>query len=899
MIKLTGGIGSFTISWDPLHIPDIAGYVVCGVPGVEDFAVSGSNILNVGPETSYTYYTTTSGMFSAKVAAYDSFSNPKALILSDLNFSTLQTVEVLGLLSETLDALTGQLTESQLHQDLSGRIDLIDLPTLGLVDRLDQEILDRGLAVTQEAQDRATALTSYYTKVEADSATASAITGATSSLVSNSSLATSLSSYYTKTAADEATASAITGATSSLVSNSSLATSLTSYYTKTEADSATATAITGATSSLVSNSSLATSLSSYYTKVEADSATATAITGATSSLVSNSSLATSLSSYYTKTEADSATASAITGATSEFVTNNSLASSLTSYYTKTAADSAVATYVDQTSTTIQGLVASASIESTVRASTTGPDWDSGTVYTKGKVVVFKVGSTPYLFQRITATGGTPSPSVVDGVAQTTTDWKPVAANLYAETMLKTDVNGHVVGVGIANDGVTGEVEILADKFKIVHPTLPATSAQVFTVGTVNGVTGQVGIRGELLIDGSLIVSQNVSVGGTLSIGGATVSFAAPTPVGIGAIETSLGNAPAGILNSNVTATSINAVATNLSNAPAGILNSNVTPTSINAVATSLSNAPAGILNSNVTATSIGAVKTDLTNAPSGILNSNITLSGLGYTVPTYDLIGGTKPPTDADKTSSILGTTGTLTLNAALTINSLLTISGSAAGITSGLASYNADGSGFWVSKDVSNSRLRVGTVSAGVLTNGFVWDGTAFKVKGEIQATSGTFSGNITSSATITGGTLQTSGSGDRIVISGADNKLSFFGNRGDGTTDDVITVGAPFTDGGRTTYARFGKNTTGYSRVGITALSYSGAGIVASSVTDGAALLQGGTTLGGYGASLSGYIPLKLMPGASTTDPSDYGAGNFYVRSDGVLRYHDGSSWKTVQLV
>jgi len=659
MIKLTGGIGSFTITWDPINIPDVLGYVVCGVPGGEDFVVSGSNILNVGPETSFTYYTTTSGMFSVKVACYDSFSDPKNLILSGLNFSTLQTVEVKGLLSEALDALTGQLTESQLHADLSGRIDLIDLPTLGLVDRLDQEILDREGAVAQEAQDRATALTSYYTKVEADSATASAITGATSSLVSNSSLATSLSSYYTKV----------------------------------EADSATASAITGATSSLVSNSSLATSLSSYYTKVEADSATASAITGATSSLVSNSSLATSLSSYYTMT----------------------------------AADSAIATYVDQTSATIQGLVSSASIESHVRASTTGPDWDSGTVYAKGKVVVFTVGAEPYLFQRITSTGGTPSPSVVSGVAQPTTDWKPVSANLYAETMLKTDVNGHVVGVGIANDGATGEVEILADKFKIVHPTLPEQVAQVFTVGTVNGVTGQVGIRGELLIDGSLLVSENVAVGGTLSIGGATVSFAAPTPVGIGAIETSLGNAPAGILNSNVTASTIGAVKTDLTNAPSTILNSNVTATSIGAVKTDASNAPSSILNSNISIGSNGVL--------SGGGGGSVTLTGLGYTVPTYDLIGGTKPPTDADKTSSILGTTGTLTLNAALTINSLLTISGSAAGITSGLASYNADGTGFWVSKDTSNSRMRAGTVSAGVLTNGFVWDGTAFKVRGSLNA--------------------------------------------------------------------------------------------------------------------------------------------------------------------
>jgi len=769
MIKITGSIGSFTLSWDPINIPDVLGYVVCGVPGVEDFAVSGSNILNVGPETSFTYYTSTSGMFSVKVACYDSFSNPKALILSDLNFSTLQTVEVLGLLSETLDALTGQLTESQLHSDLSGRIDLIDLPTLGLVDRLDQEILDREGAVAQEAQDRATALTSYYTKVEADSATASAITGATSSLISNSSLATSLSSYYTKT------------------------------------------------------------------------------------------------------EADSATASAITGATSEFITNSSLASSLTSYYTKTAADSAIATYVDVTSATIQGLVSSASIESNVRASTTGPDWDSGTVYTKGKVVVFTVGTEPYLFQRITSTGGTPSPSVVDGVAQTTTDWKPVAANLYAETMLKTDVNGHVVGVGIANDGVTGEVEILADKFKIVHPTLPATSAQVFTVGTVDGVTGQVGIRGELLIDGSLLVSENVSVGGTLSIGGATVSFAAPTPVGIGAVETSLGNAPAGILNSNVTATSIGAVKTDASNAPAGILNSSISISS------------AGVL--------------------SGGGGGTVTLTGLGYAVPTYDLIGGTKPAADADKTSSILGDTGTLTLNAALTINSLLTISGSAAGITSGLASYSSDGTGFWISKDTSNSRMRAGTVSAGVLTNGFVWDGTAFKVKGEIQATSGTFSGNITSSATITGGILQTSAEGSRrFVVSSTTNQAEFWGDGGGGVVK-LAAIGIDTYLGlNSAPIASFGNNTT--SLTALVAESGTGVGLMGLAASGYGAWLGQDVPGDIYRQGLDGFIgasPCRLAPGNGAGAPTHNAyIGSLWVDQNGVLyiqtAWRSGSTWQKV---
>lgn len=151
----------------------------------------------------------------------------------------------------------------------------------------------------------------------------------------------------------------------------------------------------------------------------------------------------------------------------------------------------------------------------------------------------------------------------------------------------------------------------------------------------------------------------------------------------------------------------------------------------------------------------------------------------------------------------------------------------------------------------------------------------------------------------TLTGSTFQTATTGDRIVIDGANNKMIFYGNRGDGTTDDVLSIGTPFTDGGRTTYARFGKKTSGYSRTGLQALSYSGAGIVASSVTDVAGVFEGGASLGGYGVILSGYIPLKLVPGGSTTDPGDNGAGHFFVRSDGVLRYHNGTAWKTVQLV
>jgi hypothetical protein len=108
MITLTSGVGSFTIGWTPLSDPDVAGYVVCGVHnGGVDFSVASTNIINIGTETSFAYYTSQSGQWSVKVAAYDSFCDPKNLILSTLNFSSLLVVSVWSFGSQTTSALTG------------------------------------------------------------------------------------------------------------------------------------------------------------------------------------------------------------------------------------------------------------------------------------------------------------------------------------------------------------------------------------------------------------------------------------------------------------------------------------------------------------------------------------------------------------------------------------------------------------------------------------------------------------------------------------------------------------------------------------------------------------------------------------------------------------------------
>lgn len=65
--------------------------------------------------------------------------------------------------------------------------------------------------------------------------------------------------------------------------------------------------------------------------------------------------------------------------------------------------------------------------------------------------------------------------------------------------LRTDVNGHIAGFGLSNDGEMSEFVILADKFRIVGPNDPAGApgTQVFAV---DSATGAVVIQGNLFVD---------------------------------------------------------------------------------------------------------------------------------------------------------------------------------------------------------------------------------------------------------------------------------------------------------------------------------------------------------------------------------------------------------------
>lgn len=80
--------------------------------------------------------------------------------------------------------------------------------------------------------------------------------------------------------------------------------------------------------------------------------------------------------------------------------------------------------------------------------------------------------------------------------------------LRGERVIKVDVDGRVVGIGMAvvngESGPSGDLVIYADRFAVVTPAAdPGETPTVpFVVGNVNGVS-TVGVNGQLVVDGSI------------------------------------------------------------------------------------------------------------------------------------------------------------------------------------------------------------------------------------------------------------------------------------------------------------------------------------------------------------------------------------------------------------
>ena len=165
---------------------------------------------------------------------------------------------------------------------------------------------------------------------------------------------------------------------------------------------------------------------------------------------------------------------------------------------------------------------------------------------------------------------------------------------------------------------------------------------------------------------------------------------------------------------------------------------------------------------------------------------------------------------------------------------------------------------------------------------------------------------------------TLKTStGAGKRVELNpSGDNEIHFYGDRGDGAIEELANIGIR-SIGGDAYIGIFGSESSASTRIGVWGRSYSQAGVLGTSNSDNGVEGISVTANGVRGVSMGnvGVVgqssnsvgitantastsrgAFRIDPKSNTTDPTSALMGEFYVRSDGVLRFHNGTAWKTV---
>lgn len=231
------------------------------------------------------------------------------------------------------------------------------------------------------------------------------------------------------------------------------------------------------------------------------------LTTAEGTVSGHSTAISSLETRATNTEGTvTAQASQISGLTSRMGSAESAI--VSEAQTRASADSALTSNVNQLFASVGANTAAIQTEQLVRATTTGPNWASGTTYAAGKVVIYGGALYQCISSHYSSSGNAPPNG---------TYWKSVTASLYSQYTVKTDVNGYVAGFGLANDGVTSSFRVRADVFSIGSPGYPDRTP--FVVDTVNG---RVVMDSALIKDGTI---TNAKIA-TAAIDSAKISNAA-------------------------------------------------------------------------------------------------------------------------------------------------------------------------------------------------------------------------------------------------------------------------------------------------------------------------------------------------------------------------------------
>ena len=173
----------------------------------------------------------------------------------------------------------------------------------------------------------------------------------------------------------------------------------------------------------------------------------------------------------------------------------------------------------------------------------------------------------------------------------------------------------------------------------------------------------------------------------------------------------------------------------------------------------------------------------------------------------------------------------------------------------------------------------------------------------------------------TINNGTGQQS-----MVIENSINEMRFRGNRGDGTYEELASIGIT-TVGSDTVIGNFGSSSSGMTRIAVRGESYGAAGVAGVSYSNDG--ISGGSTNGaggrfnnssstskavsaynygagggieagsdtGYGATLGGNSTKAPLFLTQQSAPSNKSIGSIYIDSNGYMYVADGSAWQVVQ--
>lgn len=410
--------------------------------------------------------------------------------------------------AQLLTALTGEITEGQLYQDLNTRIDLIDDPATGLVKKVgDLETVygstvsaaSSAAAAAQSASDataaKAAAILAQTGAETAKQTAEGAATTATTKAAEASTSATSASQSATSAAGSASSAAtsastASTAATNAGNSASAAATSASSaatYATNAE------TASTAATSAKVAAEAASSAAATSATAAATDASTATtkateasqsalaASTSATNASTSASNAATSATQAATsKTNAagsaSSASTSASAAATSATNASNSATAAATSASTATTkateaaqSASAASTSATNASTSASSAGVSASNAATSETNAAGSASSAATSLTTVQAIVGDAETLSALIETEATTRASETGS------------------LFAQYTVKVDTNGFVSGFGLASQTVNGvpvsDFQIRADRFSITNPSIALVTVSTLTRST--------------------------------------------------------------------------------------------------------------------------------------------------------------------------------------------------------------------------------------------------------------------------------------------------------------------------------------------------------------------------------------------------------------------------------